>query len=218
VLINEAYQLLNQFANKNEIGGYLPPNEFSRYSKFAQIDIINELYDILDFNLDSSVLIGDVIRAATATVNPNGYVNMPADYYKYVSGEALYFVGSEAMFSPLEWVKQTELPSRIDSAIVKPTKRRPAITADIVGLKVYPQNLTGVAMNYLVKPPDPVWAAVDPNVVPPVFDPLTSVDFILSHKFLNVIVYKLCVYFSIEIKDQDLRGSTVRGVIKQMQQ
>jgi hypothetical protein len=69
--------------------------------------------------------------------------------------------------------------------------------------EVLPSGVVQVKLTYLKVPPVPVWAFTIVSGEP-VFDSANSVDFTLSETSLSDIVFKLCSYFGIEIKDGEI--------------
>ena len=114
----------------------------------------------------------------------------------------------------MEYIGKSELGSRLRSKIIPPTTTYPIITEDELGFRVDPESVSLVDLIYILQPSDPEWVAVDPNVVPPVFDPNASTDFVLTDKFSNILVNYVATMFGIELDDQLLIQATVQNLVK----
>ena len=215
MLINYVYETTLQLASKSSGDGYLPPSEFNNYCILAQKRAINELYNYLDHNQKVITLLSDVTKIADLTVT-NNYATRPTDYYKYVASAALAFNSDTGKFvqSEGEYIGKTELASRLTSKIVTPTNDYPIISEDQTGFRLDPDTISRIKLTYLINPVDPEWVAVDPDVIPPVFDPTASTDFILSEKFTDILVNYVANMFGIESDDQFLAQATVQQLVK----
>jgi hypothetical protein len=209
------YELTSQLSAKNSGGGYLPPDEFSRYCLLAQLKTIDQLYSYLDYNQKVITLLSDVMKVENQFVS-NQTFPRPDDYYKYVASSAMNYNPQTKKWgqSEIEYIGQTELASRLNSDIITPTPSYPVITESNTGFRVDPEEVGVVKLTYLIEPDEPVWAAVDPNVVPPVFDPTASTDFVLSDKFTNILVNYVTQMFGIELNEELLIQATVQNLVE----
>lgn len=212
MLIDEIYTDVRNFSNNSQLSGYIPINQFNEYSNFAQMAIIDEMYEILDYNMLSSILIADVLKTANVEV-VNGIVQKPTDFYKYVDSSALYFEDGNFEVYPIDFISTSERNERLRSKIVEPTLKHPIATEGFSGIRLDPKEISRVELTYLFKPPAPEWVGTD--TVPPIFSPTLSTDFVLSDKFKTILTYKICSYFSIEIRDGELSAVTTKQLIQQ---
>lgn len=210
MLINEVKELVEQLAEKSAIGGYLPPDEFSNYASMAQLNAINQMSDMIDFNQQIITLASDVIKSKNITVT-NGYFDRPSDYYKFVSCSTSYFDGSWQGNSA-ELIGVSERQDRMNSDIVQPTFDFPILTDYESVFRIDPYNIPRVELFYFFLPEEPVWAE-DRDTVPPVFNPSTSTDFVLSSKFKWFLVAEIAKMFSIEVKDVNLQQATIQNLL-----
>lgn len=213
MLINEVYNDVLLFSNKSQIGGFIGVNDFNSYADFAQMDIMDELHDMLDYNMRSSILLSDILKTANVSVI-NGVVQTPTDYYKYADSNALFSENGEIQPYPVDFISKSERGERKRSKIVDPTTDYPIATEGFSGLLIDPTNVTLLELTYIFRPVKPIWAGT--ATVPPVFDPNTSTDFVLSDKFKTILTYKICSYFSVEIRDGELNAATTKQLIQQM--
>ena len=215
MLINEVYQLCLQLLAKNSGGGYFPPSEFSRYALLAQRKTIDELYQYLDYNQKVITLLSDVTKESRIVVS-NKRFSRPSDYYKFHSANSIARNNQtdEWEETDIEYIGKSELGSRLRSKIIPPTTTYPVITEDESGFRVDPEGVGLVDLIYILNPEDPNWVALDPNVVPPVFDPSSSTDFVLSDKFTNILVNYISQMFGLEVNDQLIIQATVQNLVK----
>ena len=214
MLINEVRELVFDFANKNQTGGYLGDDSYNLKIGIAQREVIDEALEFLDFNQLSLTLLSDILNTANAPVNAQGFVTLPLDYYKYADANALIFTDGNFAEHPIDYVGVSERGERLRSKIVNPTLIEPIATETKLGLRIDPKEVSLIELTYAVQPPDPEWVGTD--TVPPVFDPALSTDLILSNKFKAILVYKVCSYFGIEIKDVSLYQATTKELMKSL--
>ena len=212
MLINEVYESVLDLSNRSQTGGYLNAESFNLKAELAQREIIDEALEFLDFNQLSLTLLSDILNTTNAVVNAQGFVTLPSDYYKYADANALVFTDGNFIEYPIDYVGVSERGERLRSKIVNPTLIEPIATETRLGLRIDPKEINIIELTYAVQPPDPEW--VGTNAVPPVFDPLLSTDLILSNKFKAILVYKVCSYFGIEIKDVNLYQATTKELMK----
>ena len=213
MLIDETYSLVRDLSNTSQSGGYISPTLFSQYADFAQLSIINELAELLDYNMLTSILISDVLKTANVEVI-NGIVQEPSDFYKYADSSALYYEGGEFKVYPIDYISKSERTERLRSKIVEPTLEYPIATEGFGGILIEPKTVSRIELTYLFRPDAPEWVGTE--TVPPVFLPDDSTDFALSDKFKTILTYKICSYFSIEIRDGELSAATTKQLIQQM--
>lgn len=212
MIIDKVYKGVQAFSNKNQSGGYLSPDRFNTYAEYAQTDVINELHELLSFNQRVITLISDVLKVENIGVT-NQYVDLPSDYYKYVDSGALFYNVNKWDEYAADYISKTEIGERRRSKIVDPTNDYPVITEDSVGLFVDPSNVKRLKLTYIFEPEAPEWVGFG---VPPVFDESYSTDFTLSSKFQNILIFKICTYFGIEIKDSALYNATTESLVREI--
>lgn len=211
-MINDVYLMTQRLSNVSQTSGYISPSAFSEFAGYAQLSIIDEMYEILDYNMLSSILIADVLKTVNVEV-VNGIVQKPTDFYKYVDSSALYFEDGNFEVYPIDFISTSERNERLRSKIVEPTLKHPIATEGFSGIRLDPKEISRVELTYLFKPPAPEWVGTD--TVPPIFEPTLSTDFVLSDKFKTILTYKICSYFSIEIRDGELSAVTTKQLIQQ---
>lgn len=213
MLIDEVYKTCLQFANVSQVGGYLSPSNFNISCALSQIQIINELSEIADYNQRVISLSSDVLKTADVNVI-DGNTNLPDDYFIYLDANALFYDGDKERFEeyPLDYIGKSERGERLRSKIVDPQNDYPIVTESVGGLKVEPKEVNRIRLTYFTNPTTPEW--VGTNTVPPVFDPNASTDFTLGDKFKNILVYKILSYFSIEIREPYLLQATTKNLVQ----
>lgn len=213
MIINEVYQSVQDFANKDQSGGYLKASRFNRYAVYAQKEIINELAQLAGFNQRVISLSRDVLKTATINV-VNGLASTPSDYLIYHDANSLFYDNDEKKFKEysVDYVDKSERGERLRSKIVPPEVNYPIATEDTTsGLLIEPKEVSRIKLTYFYLPTDPEWVGDDSD--PPVFDPDASTDFVLDSKFVNVLTYKILRYFGIEIMEGFLLQATTDEVV-----
>jgi len=211
--INSVYITVGDLASKNQSGGYLSPEEFSNFCALTQKELVNDVYQLLDANRSAITLLAPATKYIDSVTVANGYVVEPSDYKQVISFYGKYFENKEWNQKEAEYVSQSEIGDRLRNQIDVPSYDYPVVVQDMDGLKVYPKEISIGAMSYIYDFPDPVYSVTGD---PPVYDPLTSVNFILDDVFFDLVVYKVCLLFGISIKDQNLQQASVRNVLKAM--
>lgn len=207
MVINKAYKLLQRLTNKDQVGGYLSPSEFNTYAEFVQLDIINETYNAktkAGYEADYEVMnkFSELRKEQILTKSNNRFVK-PADYMYYSSMRHLTMFGHNPVDAPVDLIRDSEWQDRRISQVDTPTVWSPCAREMDTYFEVLPSGVVQVRLTYLKLPPKPEWAFTIVSGEP-VFDPTNSVDFTLSETSLSDIVFKLCSYFGIEIKDGEI--------------
>lgn len=213
MLINEIYESVLAVSNKSQVGGYLKPSRFNEYINMSQQDVIDEVDRFAAHNRRVISLLRDIIKTQDAPVGSLGQVELPADYYRYLDANAVYFDDGKRQIYPIDYISKTERGERVRSKIVSPELSSPIATEGFSGLMVEPTNINIIELTYLFKPELAVWNST--GTVPPVFDPDTSVDVALGRQFKNILTFKVCKYFGIEIREADLVNATTKNLIEE---
>lgn len=209
MLINEVKQLVEQLAAKNQIGGYLPADEYSNYAYLAQTRAIDRLCQVADRNMHVVNLASDFLK--TQLINPiNGRATRPVDYYRYWTSSALFVENGETLCA-VDYIGLSEWAKRKGSVIVGPTNEFPIATEDIQGIIFAPTSVTAVQLTYAINP-TPEWVGEPYDEL--VFDPNLSTDFVLSSKFKDYLVREIANMFGIEVMNQNLQQATLDNLVE----
>lgn len=211
IQVDKVLNTVQNIASKNQTGGYLSPKEASNFMALAQMEVINEMYQFLDANRSASMLIGGAIKEAEVAVL-DGYIETPDDYRGVITFYSQWYGGGQRKKEfEAELLNHTEIGERFRSQIDYPSPDYPVIVKDEKGIKVYPKHVSKGRLVYIYEFEDPVYATTG---TPPTYDPITSVQFVISDLFFDLIVYKVCLLFGISVKDENLQQTTVRSVLK----
>jgi len=219
MLIDKVYKVVQQLANKNQVGGVLTPLEFNRYAEFAQREYIEEMYNRAnnmgyEYNYDVSDMFSSIKKVQSITVS-SGNATKPSDYLHYSSAYAHYVFKDEARLAPIELVRDSEWAERLGSEVNKPSLQFPIMRNMDDKFEVYPLSLTNITITYLKEPLLPWWnytlsgseevfaatggITTNPNAG---VTPGNSTDFEVEE--FEDLVWKICKYMGIEIREGDL--------------
>lgn len=213
-MIDKVYKLVQRLANKDQVGGYLPPSTFNQYAEFAQLDIITESYntkqkagyedDFVNMNMYSK------LRKQIPIVKSVGNFSKPSDYLYFSTAKYYTTFGDEVVEIPVDLVKDIDWQGRKVSQVDKPTKFTPCMREMSTYFEVLP-DINQLILTYIRKPVAPNWTF---GIVSgqPVFDPTDPayVDFELTETEQSKLVFKICRYFGIEVKEADLYQAAER--------
>lgn len=210
--INKALLTVQDLASKNQTGGYLSPDEYNNFAALVQDEIINEVFQLLDFNRTSTNILSDVVKVKPVSV-VNGHLESPDDLKQLITAYAKYYDDKNKrwIYREVETLNQTELGSRLNSQIEIPDNDYPVIVKNTEGYKIYPSGISYVELVYVYDYPQPEYVTTG---TPPVYDPVNSVDFMISDMFFDLVVYRLCMAFGISVKDANLQQASVKNIIK----
>ena len=221
MFIDKVYKAVQLFANKSQVGGYISPLEFNRYAEFAQLDWINENYNPstklgYENNYQSSDDFSELKTSVPITVS-SGLITKPTNYLHYSSAFAYTMFGDEARPTPVQLIRDVEWSERLMSEINKPTKNFPIIRSIAGNFEVRPTNINQVVLNYIRIPEQPWWnytivsgqpvfaatggVTTNPNAGVTAGN---STNFVLGEDNFGDLVFRICRYFGIEVREQEL--------------
>lgn len=158
--------------------------------------------------------------------NTEGEITEPSDYMHFSSAMVNYNDtrdGKEVpMTSKVELLRDSELAERLSSEFERPTSKYPAIVQYSDNWQIYPKNIEQVELTYLKYPLIPWWnytlsngrpvfaetggVTTNPNSGVTAGD---STDFELPEGMLYELVYKICQYMGISVRETDLYQASV---------
>lgn len=169
----------------------------------------------------------------TLTVDSSGQATKPADYFHVSSINYFYYpaketqdpdvpceddgteqttvlaketVLPEVVMRPVGIVDDAKWSTLLSSAIRKPTKYYPICKFnDQEKILFAPTDLKTVQLVYLRYPVKPVWGYTAPDMVNPVYDPLTSVNVELPPSWKNLLCYMILTKVGINIREPQLQ-------------
>lgn len=223
ISINDVKQLVEDLAKKDQKTDYIKAAVFNRYAKAAQLDIINQQRNTFEMGSISSDATSELKKRTTVNVDPTtGQLSQPSDYL-YVSAlyKNVFNTNSRGdvfpTTNPVELVTDNELGNRLSSRVSPPTTQRP-ISVEYDGyFQIYPKEVGLMELVYIKEPLDPWWnytvssnvqvyaatggSTTNPNSGVTAGD---STDFELPLQLRNELVYKICEYLGISVRQADL--------------
>lgn len=224
VNINDVYQLLNDFANKDQSSGTITPVVFNRFAPKAQLEIIDSFlnnprayaqaenqqprkgYESSQAIID---IFSDLKVKTNLTVDLDGYIEEPEDYKYFSSGRASFIVErftgeKEVVKSGVRVLRDNEISDVSSSEIDFATQLHPCIAFFKGKWEVFPKEVQSLELTYLREPKKPVWDSALVNEVP-VYEPNGSQDFELPSSLKSDLVYKLCQYTGVRMREDYLQ-------------
>lgn len=219
MLIDKVYKAVLLLSNKDQTGGNISPAEFNKYAEFAQRDWIEDNYNRVDgmgyeSNFDVSDLISDVKKVASISLT-NNRATKPSDYLHYSSCFTNYIYNGTGRVVPIEVVRDSEWAERLSSEVNKPTRLFPIMRQMSTYFEVNPAGINQIQLTYIKEPLQPWWnytlsgstpvfaessgTTTNPNSGVTAGD---STDF--EVKDFNDLVFRICKYFGIEVRDAEL--------------
>jgi len=203
VNINEAYLFLNFISNKNQ-SGEVSPSEFNRMATQAQWEYFSKEYEKWQLTQSITDALSVFIKSLATAVSTTGRLPYPSDYEHVISTRHYYVKNDNTGIEvPITEVDNNEYGDYLQSEIVNPTLRFPIWTAYSDYMQFKPNNVGLIAFDYFKKPLNPVWRFTIINNRP-VYDPTTSVDWELPPQCHNKLVFMMCSYLGINLKEADL--------------
>jgi len=217
VHVNHVYRTVLAFLNKEQ-RGFLTPEQFNRFAKMAQHDLINEaFYDYnraltrnaqgehSEYNLVHKLREKlDFLVSQAELTNSNGTITLPADLLKLFSVS----VGDgSTRTTEVERITRTELNYYKGSQLAAPDKDFPVFYQENGTIKIWPQSndiIASVTVDYLADPADPIWAYTGGGSSAYTYDANNSVDFELHHSEAPSVVKKILAYAGVTVKDPNI--------------
>lgn len=225
VNINEIFNLLKDFSNKDQSSGSVTEPIFNRYAPLAQRDLINSFlnnpraypgsaaqsprkgYESSQAIID---IFSDLKVSKYLNTNDSGEITEPQDYMYFSSARINQtikrFDGSvDTIQSPVHVLRDNEIADVLSSEIEPPTLRHPALTFYEGVWRVFPKDVQQLYVTYLREPKVPVWGYNLSSNGVPVYDDTTSQDFELPMSLRADLLYKLCQYTGVRMRERYLQ-------------
>ena len=124
MLIDKVYSAVSLLVNKDQVSGYLPPDEFNKYAELAQREHIEDNYNPpnklgYEATFENSDDLSD-LKTATSVLVSSGRATIPSDYLHYSSCYANTVFNGKGYTTPIELVRDDEWPERLASQINTP--------------------------------------------------------------------------------------------------
>lgn len=217
VHVNHVYRTVLAFLNKEQ-RGFLTPEQFNRFAKMAQHDLINEaFYDYnraltrnaqgahSEYNLIHKLREKlDFLVSQAELTNDNGTIILPNDLLKLFNVS----VGDgSTRTTDVERITRSELNYYKGSQLAAPDKDFPVFYQENGTIKIWPQSndiIASVTVDYLADPVDPKWAYTGGGSSAYTYDEVNSVNFELHHSEAPSVVKKILAYAGVTVKDPNV--------------
>lgn len=202
IAINENYALVQDLLSKNN-GVYITPAEYNRYAEMSSLDLFDKRVGARNLNvtaygrnrtLDRRVNPFRVVTTVTVTA---GVATQPADleltravYYTYDGKPKALRVADEDRFAKL-----------FDDPLADPIPEDPFYIEDNGSIRIFPEDIPEVTIEYLKKPVTPVYGYTIVNRRP-VYDPASSVDFDWDKREEAELTMRILQYAGVSIAHQ----------------
>jgi hypothetical protein len=209
--INEFDQALLFILNKNEQGKAKPADR-NRATNMAQRQLFKERYGkpeeyqpgrpVPRQAFAMTQKIHDDLAGFIEGWHPeltDGTAPLPDDYAHLIT---LWSESEDDVVSMVKVIGENELPQRLSSHILKPTKMHPVATMDKV-IRVYPKTIPNVSMSYLRLPAEAKWAYTTESGRP-VYDPENSVDLEWPEGCMNDLLIRAASFLGVNLKAGDI--------------
>lgn len=146
----------------------------------------------------------------------SGLAAKPSDFLLYSTSYAYSIFNGEGKLVPVDLVDDTEWIERCTSQIDPPSLRYPIARMIGTNIEVKPDTLNQLHLTYIKLPLEPWWnytasgktltfaetggSTTNPNSGVTAGD---STDFTLAEAEFNVLVWKMCSYLGIEIREAE---------------
>ncbi len=216
--VNTVYTSVQAVIAKELGSGYCPPATFDIYSNMATNELFNKYADIYQERQQITDKILPFIKKEIIDIDfTTGRMLYPSDYVDAVAIRAFDPVELAAAlcsddppnYNAIRQIKvkvidNDELGDRLTSLVVNPTQARPIAVFYDSYLQFYPVSVGSAILEYLRQPIDVVWGFTLDIYGLEVYDPTTSVNFEFDWKMTNELIVKICEYFGVSVREQDL--------------
>lgn len=221
ISIDLIYQQTRQILQKELGTGYLDPAQFNAFANMSNVELFNKYAGVYQNTQQVTDKILPFIKKSVIAIDSaNGQMLHPSDYVDRVAVRAfepdalLAAQKASTDTDPINYFKipqidvdtidNDKLGGRLISLVVPPTKYLPIITFYDNYIQWHPID-TGVGIfEYLRQPVDVVWGYTVGADGLEVYDPTTSVNFEWLWKMRNELIIKICSYFGVSVRAEDL--------------
>jgi hypothetical protein len=221
--VNYIYSASQNIINSNQTGNF-KPILFNAYAPMAVVDIFSKyaheyqatqqisdaLYPFIH-RVQLSQIPNTTAQFAYPSANGLQYVNLMALRYRIPNGNG----GFTEL--PVQILTDDELGRRLQSPVVAPSttiNAPPVATQYDTYVQLYPETISTIVMVYLRQPVTPYWNYTIVNGLP-VYTATGSTDFEFNWKQQNELIIRICQYFGVYVRDQEV--IQVTEALKQQQ-
>ena len=220
VSINTVKKGVELLAAKDQKTIYLNAAKYNVYAPMALDKVINDQRRKYEADSMSSDAFSELKTSKMVSVNSSGVMTKPTDYlYFDTAMVSSYYNNKNGLEyyskNVVDLVRDSEISSRLSSIVNKPTKSSPIISTTSNGFKVYPKDTGIIELFYIKKPSIPFWnyttssneqvyAASGGELVNPNDSGSTSTDFQLPAQFTDDLIWTICEYLGVTVRQADL--------------
>lgn len=218
ISINHVYRTVLAFLNKEQ-RGFLTPEQFNRFAKMAQEELVEEAYYEYNRAVERENVRGshqeynlvyklreklDYLVNQAEISNDNGTILLPEDMCKLMSVS----VGNGSVRdTEVERITRAELNYYRGSQLAEPDADFPVFYQENGTIKIWPQSndiIATVTIDYLGDPADPYWAYTGGGTSAYTYDADNSVDFEIHHTESPALIKKILAYAGLVVKDPNV--------------
>jgi len=225
ISVDRVYRKVLAILNK-ESRGFLTPDEFSKISSQAQLDLLDKAFH--DYNraisrestgrtgvgyADIPKKIQDRIDPfyATSSVTLTSGVGTLPTFYNIIS------ISADSRLTNIERIKKSKLSFLLSSPLTAPSTTFPIYYVTGSTITVNPSTLTSIDVDYISVPADPVWdSTIDSNGAL-TFSSDNAVDFTLHPSSEVDLVLEILRYTGVVIKDPSVIQSATAETTQKVQ-
>ena len=228
--INSVYTTVLAILNK-ENRGYIPPFDFNKIAKQAQLEIFEAyFYDLAHFSVSQKGKVYDTgysnitkaikekidIFEKTATLDYlDGRFLAPSDLYRI---DTLVYINTAGKRTNVEEMDKHNSTYVIESKKTTPSVTYPKFLRLENNFQVFPDTIaTGVEAFYIRKPLDPDWGFLEVKSGEPLYDESVSQDFELHPSDEYKLVQKILQLSGVIVREADIAAFATQDLAADMQ-
>lgn len=204
--LNDAYQLLNFYINKEQ-GAYYTPEQLDLVVDRAQMALFNDYY--LQYSVDQRLAeaLSPFTRELTFinSTAPSGSVILPNDLMHILAINTIVNLPGRTLTIPVPILNVDEKAARDNSQVVPLTILDPyAIRSSTFSLRIYPALPATGSVHYLARPfaPQFVYTIISGRVI--VYNQAASTQLSWRDNDVVSILIKALSYLGINMSEQDI--------------
>lgn len=219
--VDDLYKLVLYICDKNQMQGYISPDDFNLAINQAQKSYVSYLLGSfqqytpqrpvarVEFGQNTTIRtrLAAIIYWYNLSVDGSGFAPYPGDYLQVDTMVSIYG------YNRIRQVQQDALYSNYNS-VIDPIATNPIYILEDLGFRFFPNNISQAKLSYIKEPPEIKWGyTLDGNGEPvyspgdskqPVWDDATCLDIV--SRALSIIgvnlQFGMVQQYSMEIKNQ----------------
>ena len=225
ISVDRVYRKVLAILNK-ESRGFLTPDEFSKISSQAQLDLLDKAFH--DYNraisrestgrtgvgyADIPKKIQDRIDPfyATSSVTLTSGVGTLPTFYNIIS------ISADSRLTNIERIKKSKLSFLLSSPLTAPSTTFPIYYVTGNTITVNPSSLTSIDVDYISVPTDPVWNSEADSNGALTYTNDGSIDFTLHPSSEVDLVLEILRYTGVVLKDPSIIQSATAETTQKVQ-